>query len=143
MVHSNMVIGNTNLVWFIVTIAVICQQIGIASPQTVPEKPPGVGARAGPSSTSIRLIIINVNGATHYRALYEHNSMMEDVIFPRENDLFTEHEIFNLSTYTDYTFCVYSVIRSGGEDQNSSTCTNSTPIWKTGTYDFNVISDDR
>ncbi|CAH1798993.1 unnamed protein product, partial [Owenia fusiformis] len=124
MVINTFVKPNNYILWFVVTSAVISVQIDIGSSQTVPEKPPAVSARAGPLSTSIRLTIINVNGATHYRALYEHNSMVEEVIFSSEVGLFTEHTIFNLSTYTDYTFCVYSVIRFDGGDQTSFSCTN-------------------
>ncbi|CAH1798991.1 unnamed protein product, partial [Owenia fusiformis] len=132
---STIVKPSNYVVWFIVTTAVISAQIENGFSQTVPEKPLAVRARYGTSSTSISLAVANTNtGATHYIALYEHNSILKEEVFPCSGEEFfpTEHTIDKLSPFTNYTFCVYSVIRSGGPDQNSSSCTNSTPLVTTG-----------
>ncbi|CAH1799001.1 unnamed protein product, partial [Owenia fusiformis] len=126
--------SNNFIVCFAVAVAVISQQIYAASAQGVPNKPRAIGAKAIMLSTTITLSVFDEEKeATHYRAVHiiDQNTVNDETMFPRTEG-YTYKSIKDLIPSRFYTFCVYSVKRTGELYLNSTTCTNSTPVIETG-----------
>ncbi|CAH1799214.1 unnamed protein product, partial [Owenia fusiformis] len=93
---------------------------------TAPDVPNSVNIK-GVTSNSITIEIITIGTGTHYTAVYQQESTTKSVTF-QSTGTSTTHIIDGLIPFTNYTFCVFTIVKeSGKDDQNSTTCERSDP----------------